>query len=194
MNYQIPIKSLPKIEMSASKAVTKKNTKSQQKKIKEIENVIAKVKNAMANNWAVNKTLKKKRDQVGKQILAQRQKELNHLKKLSKKITFTQESAVRFFEKNAPPTVNATKKNNAKETTAENTKPREGKYVGSKTRTKRVLKNLNDMKKYVEKMASRAAIYKPKIEAQWARKMRQDELEESEKKFLNMLERGWQGK
>lgn len=175
--------------MSGSKAVTKKNSKARQQKIKEIQNVISKISNAMANNWAVNKTLKKKRDQVGKQLLAQKQKELEHLKKLSKKITFTQESAVRFFNKNMPPAVNNTKKNNAKETTAENTKPREGKYVGSKTRTKRVLKNLNDMKKYVEKMAARAAIYKPKIEAQWARKMQQDELEESEKKFLNKLQR-----
>lgn len=180
--------------MSASKAVTQKNTKARQQKIKEIEGVIAKVKNAMANNWAVNKTLKKKRDQIGKQILAQRQKELEHMKKMSKKISFTKESAVRFFQKNEAPSVNATKKNNTKETTAENTKGREGRYAGTKTRTKRVLKDLNNVKKYVDKIAAHAAVYKPKLEKQWAKKIQRDEMEESDKAFLNKLQHGWHSK
>ena len=168
---------------------TVKNTATRKQKIKEIEKVIAKVKNAMANNWAVKKTLKKKRNQIGKQILQQRQKELNDLKKLQKKIQFTEESAVRFFKKNDPPTENTTRKNNTRESTANNTRGREGRYTASKTRTKRVLKDLNNVKQYVNKTRALYARERPKIEAQWARKMFRDELAESENAFVKSLQK-----
>lgn len=145
--------------------------KTSTRKIKNLKEVIQKIKNSMKNDWAVNKTLKKKRNQIGKQMLAQKEKELKNLMN-KKKLDFANESNVRFFSDEVL--------ENAKESTAKEMKEKEGRYVSAKARTRKLIKNEKNMKNYLSKMAMKGARTRAILEARWRA---QNEYEEARRAF-----------
>ena len=134
--------------------------KSKTKKMKNLKNAIQKVENALKNDWGVSKTLKKKREQIGKQLLAQKKKELDALKAL-KKFKIAEEADVRFFSKEYE------QLENLKEATAKNQKEKEGRYVSAKARTKRLLRNEKNMKKYLDKIKVQSMMVRKKLDERY---------------------------
>ncbi len=137
-----------------------KKAKNQTRKMKNLKNAIQKVENALKNDWGVSKTLKKKRDQIGKQLLAQKKKELDALKAM-KKLKIAEEADVRFFSKEYE------QLENLKEATAKNQKEKEGKYVSAKARTKRLLRNEKNMKKYLDKVKVQSMMIRKKLDERY---------------------------
>jgi hypothetical protein len=152
------------------------------RKIKNTKAIIQKLKNVMKDNWGVKKTQKKKRNQLAKMIIAQREKELDKLKE-EKGIVFKNESNVRFFKKNN----NFTAANNEKEATALETKEKIGRYTASKTRTRKVIKNEEEMKKYLNATAKRGAQTRAILERRWKAQNNAEEERERFEKYMEML-------
>jgi hypothetical protein len=165
--------------------MTKKATAT--RKVKNTKKVIEKLKDVLQNNWGVKKTMKKKRNQLAKMIIAQKEKELQELKKISG-IQFKNNSNVRFFEKgnNLARAVE-----NAKETTAKEQKERTGRYVSAKARTRKVLKNEEEMKKYLNKTAKKGVETRAVLERRWKA---ENDFEEYMEKLRKKMENAKKGK
>lgn len=112
----------------------------------------------MKNDWGTRKTLKKKRNQVGKMLLAHKEKELKNLME-TRKLGFANESKVRFFS-------NAVVEN-ASEPTAKEMKAKEGRYVSAKARTRKLIKNEKNYAKYIAETRARAAKTRAILDARW---------------------------
>jgi len=132
--------------------------KTSTRKIKNIKNVIEKIKNSLKNNWGVSKTMKKKRNQVGKMILAQKEKELKNILN-KKKLDFANESKVRFFSNEAL--------ENTSEPTAKEMKAKEGRYVSAKARTRKLIKTEANLNEYLARTEARAKKTREILEARW---------------------------
>ena len=157
------------------------------RKVKNTKKVIQKLKDVLQNNWGVKKTMKKKRNQLAKMIIAQKEKELQELKKISG-IQFKNNSNVRFFEKgnNLARAVE-----NTKETTAKEQKERTGRYVSAKARTRKVLKNEEEMKKYLNKTAKKGVETRAVLERRWKA---ENDFEEYMEKLRKKMENAKKGK
>jgi hypothetical protein len=135
--------------------------KTQTRKIRNLKSVIQKLQNALKDNWGVSKTQKHKRNQVGKMILEQKERELEELKKLHK-LDFTNESAVRFFSR-----ANNNALENTKEATAKEMKEKTGRYVSAKARTRKVIQSDEEMKKYIDTIRRKGEKTREILEKRW---------------------------
>lgn len=155
------------------------------RKIKNTKEVIQKLKNVMKDNWGVKKTQKRKRNQLAKMIIAQREKELKEFK-AEKGIGFKNESDVRFFKRNN----DLKAANNEKEATALESKEKTGRYTGSKTRTRKVLKNEEEMKKYLNKTAKKGVETRAVLEKRWKAENDFEEFMETLRKKMENAKKG----
>ena len=156
------------------------------RKLKNTKHVIEKLKNVLKNNWGVKKTMKKKRNQLAKMMIAQKEKELQELKKISA-IQFKNNSNVRFFEKGNNLGLSV---ENAKEATAKEQKERIGRYVSAKARTRKVLKNQEEMKKYLNKTAKKGAETRAILERRWKAQNSFEEYMETLRKQMEYAKKG----
>ncbi len=155
------------------------------RKVKNTKEVIEKLKNVLKNNWGVKKTMKKKRDQLAKIMIAQKEKELQELK-AGKGIKFKNDSNVRYFKRNN----NLRAANNEKEATAIESKEKTGRYTGSKTRTRKVIKSNEEMKKYLNKTAKKGAETRAILERRWKAQNNFEEYMETLRKQMENAKKG----